>query len=150
MGADFIGAAFYRKEFLQCITPETFSVVGAWTMALKRGLKIGVRILDSCYWRDIGTPASLAQVHFDALDGAVNLDIPDTLELDRDQKRCFPKSLSHELRKRIGEYAWVETGAVPEGCRISRSVVLEGAVLQNHAGIINRIVTRYGEVPFGS
>lgn len=147
--ADFIGAAFYRKEFLEVIAPDDFSVVPVWTRALQQGLKTGVMIVDDCYWRDIGTPLSLAQAHFDILDGAVPLDVPERLVVDGDARRCMPAGLAGSLYRNIGRYAWVETETVPDGCRITSSIVYNGAVLPSGTTVDRKIVTSFGEVAFG-
>jgi NDP-sugar pyrophosphorylase family protein len=147
--ADFIGAAFYRKEFLEVVTPEDFSVVPVWARALQQGLKTGVLIVDGCYWRDIGTPASLAQAHFDALDGALSLEVPERLVIDRNGLRCMPAGLAGSLRRNIGSYAWVETEKVPDGCRIASSIVYSDAILPSSATVDHKIVTSFGEVAFG-
>lgn len=147
--ADFIGAAFYRKDFLEVIEPDDFSVVPVWTRALQKGLKTGVLIVDDCYWRDIGTPASLAQAHFDALEGMVSLDVPERLVVDGDGRRCIPAGLAGSLCRNIGRYAWVETETVPDGCHITKSIVYNGAVLPSGTTVDQKIITPFGEVAFG-
>jgi NDP-sugar pyrophosphorylase family protein len=146
--ADFIGAALYRKEFLEIVTRDDFSIVPVWKRAAARGLKTGVIVVDKCYWRDIGTPASLANAHFDRLKGALSLEVPEHLVLDIAGKRCTHRRLPEYLLRNIGQFAWVETENVPDGCAITHSVVQQGAVLPHAATVDRKIITRYGEVSF--
>jgi NDP-sugar pyrophosphorylase family protein len=147
--ADFIGAALYRREFLDALLPGDFSVVPVWKRALARGAGVGVLQIDKCYWRDIGTPESLAAAHFDVLDGKCDFEIPSTLCIDRTAKRCFPITLPEHLRSSVGRYAWVETADFPQGSTITRSIVYENAAIENARKIENMIITPFCEVKFG-
>jgi NDP-sugar pyrophosphorylase family protein len=145
-GADFIGAALYRREFLDTLLPDDFSVVSVWKRAGARGHGVGVLMMDRCYWRDIGTPESLAGFHFDLLDGKTVFTIPGTLHLDRTNKRCYPASLPESLKKCIGSHAWVETSDIPPDSSISRSVIYAGASIRPQTTVENRIITPFCEV----
>jgi mannose-1-phosphate guanylyltransferase len=148
-GADFIGAALYRREFLDVLLPGDFSIISVWKRAAARGHGIGVIMVDKCYWRDIGTPESLAALHFDLLDGTSALEVPAGLQIDRAQKRCCPAKLPESARKCIGAHAWVETAELPHGCRITRSVIYPGAAIKLSGVIENRILLPFCEVKFG-
>jgi NDP-sugar pyrophosphorylase family protein len=117
--------------------------------AAARGRGIGVLIVDKCYWRDIGSPASLAALHYDLLDGTAALEVPAGLHVDRAGKRCFHVSLPEDRREGVGGYAWVEAAELPRGCRIARSVVYPGAAIEPSGMIENRIVTPFCEVYCG-
>ena len=146
---DFIGAALYRRRFLDVLTEGDFSVVPVWKRATERGFPVGVLEVDNCYWRDIGTPASLASIHFDALNGLVDLEAPPELVVDTERARCFHRDLPSGLQHCIGPFAWVEAKNIPEECRISRSVVYANALMSRPGKIENLIMTPYGEVQFG-
>jgi len=148
-GADFIGAALYRREFLDALLPGDFSIVSVWKRVRARGQGVGVMLVDKCYWRDIGTPESLAAFHFDLLDGKTVLEVPGSLHIDREQKRCYPAALPKGQRQCIGNYAWVETDNVPSESRISRSVIYPGVTIQQSGAVENRIITPFCEVAFG-
>jgi NDP-sugar pyrophosphorylase family protein len=148
-GADFIGAALYCREFLDALLPDDFSIVSVWKRVLARERGVGVMLIDKCYWRDIGTPESLAAVHFDLLDGKVDLETPATLCIDRTGKRCFPVTLPEQLRSCVGRYAWVESSDFPQGSTIAHSIVYQNAPLNNVRNIENQIVTPFCEVKFG-
>jgi NDP-sugar pyrophosphorylase family protein len=144
--ADFIGAALYRREFLDALLPDDFSVVSVWKRAGARGHGVGVLMIDKCYWRDIGTPESLARLHFDLLDGTTALELPDSLCFDPAKKNCCPATLPPNLRQCIGSYAWVETADIPPGSRIARSIIYQGARIRSSRIIENRIITPFCEV----
>ncbi|MBN1129220.1 MAG: NTP transferase domain-containing protein [Chitinispirillaceae bacterium] len=146
--ADYIGAALYRREFLDCLTADDFSVVPVWKRVGQQGHTVGVMLVEPCYWRDAGSPESLAALHFDAIDGALQLDLPDHLVLDRDNRRCFHRDLPAEARGRIGRYAWVEAPFLDGKATVTRAIVYADARLPSDGAIENRILTRYGEVWF--
>lgn len=148
VGADYIGAAFYRREFLGSITANDFSIVPVWKRAIAMGLKTGVIIVDKCYWRDIGTPGSLARAHFDALEGRVQFDVPEYLAVDTMGRRCWNRDLPPSLLHTIGPLSWVETERVPEECHITNSVIVRGASLADAASVDHAIITPHCEVPF--
>ena len=99
--ADFIGAALYRREFLDELLSGDFSVVPVWKRMRNQGLGVGVITVDKCFWRDIGTPEALAAAHFDLLDGKIRLEVPADLRIDRTRKRCFPASFPESLRSAL-------------------------------------------------
>jgi mannose-1-phosphate guanylyltransferase len=144
--ADFIGAALYRKEFLDHLTGDDFSVVPVWKRTAERGGRIGVLMVDKCFWRDIGTPAALAEIHRDLLDGKIDLPVPRILLVDRRGKRCFNYRLVERLRTCVGPYAWVEPSVFPDGCRIERSIVWDDGERRITGDVRNRIVTPHCEV----
>lgn len=147
--ADFIGAALYRREFLDALLPGDFSVVPVWKRMRNQGRGVGVITVDKCSWRDIGTPETLAAAHFDLLDGKIDFEIPSTLCIDRTGKRCFPITLPEHLRSCVGRYAWVEETDVPPGVKISRSIVYEKAEIKTAGTIENMIITPFCEVTIG-
>ncbi len=147
--ADFIGATLYRKKFLDLLTPDDFSIVPVWTRAKERQHRVGVTVIDNCYWRDIGTPESLARIHFDILDGQVAIDTPSDLIIDRRNRRCYSKNLTDAEAADIGPCAWVEPKTIPRKCRITNSLVMHGAKFPDTISIDHRILTAYGDIPFG-
>jgi mannose-1-phosphate guanylyltransferase len=146
---EFIGAALYRRRFLDVLTESDFSIVPVWKRAMEQGIPVGVLDAGECCWRDIGTPGALAAIHFDFLDGRVDLSVPPEFLIDRERRRCFHCALPERSRRCIGTYAWVEPWILPEGCTISHSVVFADAVLRPSQNIENMIMTPYGEVKIG-
>ena len=144
-----MGAALYRREFLDLLHPDDFSVVPVWTRIRELGYSVGVTLVDNCYWRDVGTPASLAAAHFESLAGAVDLDIPDFLHIDLMSKRCLHKDLSPAAEPRIRPGSWVELTDLPGTVTIAKSVVHAGARLPSEGVVENRVCTPYGEVLIG-
>ena len=147
--AAFIGAALYRRSFLDILDPDDFSVVPVWKRGIKRGQRIGVLEVD-CFWRDIGTPAALASIHFECIDGTIPLDVDHRLCINRKARRCFPRMLPGHLLCSIGSYAWVETTGLDENARISSSVVFAGSTIGAGRIIENMIVAPDCEVAFGN
>jgi NDP-sugar pyrophosphorylase family protein len=115
----------------------------------EQGLGIGVCTVEKGFWRDIGTPESLAAVHFDLLDGKTGLEVPDSLRIDLARKRCHPIRLPERLKSCLGRYSWVETSDLPEKCRISYSIVYANAPIKTAEKIERRIITPFCEVTFG-
>ncbi|MFP4164026.1 MAG: NDP-sugar synthase [Chitinispirillaceae bacterium] len=141
--ADFTGAAFYRREFLDFVGEKDFSIIPVWRRAAQKGFVPGIiSPSDSCWWRDIGTPAALAAIHFDVLEGKLDLKLPDEFVLDRQRKICSRPHIGHSSV--LGPCTWYEPDEVPEGVRVSRCIVLgDGAVKKNTVG---SIVTEWGEI----
>jgi NDP-sugar pyrophosphorylase family protein len=147
--ADFMGAALYRREFFDLLAPDDFSVVPVWKRIQEQEYSVGVKIVDNCYWRDVGTPASLAAVHFESLSGAIDLDIPDYLHIELMSKRCLHKDLSPAAEPRIGPGSWVELTELPGTVMIAGSIVYTGTRLPSQGVVENRICTPFGEVLIG-
>jgi NDP-sugar pyrophosphorylase family protein len=147
--ADFMGAALYRREFLDLLAPDDFSVVPVWTRVRDLGYSVGVTVLDDCSWRDVGTPASLAAVHFELLAGVVALDIPEFLRIDLASQRCLHRDLSPATAPRISSGSWVELPELPGTVTIEDSIVYAGAHLPQEGVVKNRICTPFGEVAIG-
>ncbi len=145
----FIGAALYRPSFLDLLDSRDISVVPVWKRGIDRGLQIGILEVADCFWRDIGTPAALARIHFDCIDGATPVDVPDRLSIDREGGRCFLRSMPEHVFRALGRHAWVETDQVGENVRISQSVVFPGVNLTAGRTFENMIVMPDCEVPIG-
>jgi NDP-sugar pyrophosphorylase family protein len=148
-GAEFIGAALYRREFLDLLAPDDFSIVPVWQRTSESGRAIVVTMVTDCYWRDVGTPASLAEAHFEIIDTRSPMEVADWLVLDYEGKRCHHRELSPALVERMGAYTWVETADVPEDAQISRCIILAGTWLEPGSAQHNTILTPFGGVPFG-
>jgi len=147
--ADFIGMAFYRREFLTVLGPDDFSVVPVWRRAREKGLSVRVFIDPAAYWCDIGTPRSLAQAHFDAIDGTAGLSVPETICIDRRACSAYPRSMTEGVRAALGRYVWCESIDITLTARLRRSVVMEGARVGENADIAETIITPWGEIHFG-
>jgi mannose-1-phosphate guanylyltransferase len=144
--ADFIGMAFYKKEFLDIITPEDFSIVPVWKRAREMGHPVKIIEAGSAYWKDVGTPRALAQIHFDVLEKKLSLSAPEELTIDFDNKRAYPKAFSSKEISRIGREVWCEASSVPEGVFLERCVVMDKAEIPLREHISNTIITPWGEI----
>jgi mannose-1-phosphate guanylyltransferase len=122
--------------------------------------------VDSGYWRDIGTPESYLQAHFDILQRTVNTAVADMLG---EQYLYVAPSADIDTRARVvppcyvGENARVEAGArvgplavlgagavVAEGATILESVIQAGVVIGAHAQVERSIVVRESSVGAGT
>lgn len=143
--ADFIGAALYKRDFLSLLTDDDFSIVPVWSRALQKGMKTGVFLMQDGYWRDIGTPQSLAQVHLDVIREVVNLDVPEYLFVNSEQHYAVPRSISG-LSFQSLENAWVESESIGTANVIKNSVVFKNSILYNLTPIYNSLITPYGVI----
>jgi NDP-sugar pyrophosphorylase family protein len=144
--AEFIGIAFYKREFLDLITPEDFSIVPVWKRARQRGRSVKVLEAPGVYWKDAGTPASLAALHFDVLNKRLSLSTPSDIIIDFQNKRAYPKTLSSKEISALGSDVWCEALKIPEGVFLERCVVLGEAKVPQKDHIRNALITSWGEI----
>jgi NDP-sugar pyrophosphorylase family protein len=145
--ADFIGITFYKKEFLDLVNGNDFSILPVWERAAERGFPGGVLPVDD-YWCDAGTPQLLAGLHFDIIDGRAGLDIPAHLCIDPKRAQCRPATMTGGLPQEIGPHAWIETDTLPAGCRIKQSVILDTLHLRTNEHYSRKIATSWGLLTF--
>ncbi|KMQ51612.1 nucleotidyl transferase [Chitinispirillum alkaliphilum] len=143
---DFTGCAFYRKEFLELVSAEDFSILPVWKKALELGLGVGVEFPDTDYWIDIGTPKAYAQLHFDYMDRLVSLDIPSGMDCDFEKKICCNRDIGSEILENIGPYSWVEQGKFSDDASVERCVIWPGGEVKGR--VSRTIVTPWGNVEF--
>lgn len=147
-GADFIGMTLYKKEFLDFLTPSDFSIVPVWERAVKAGAKVTVCLQESGYWRDVGTLNSLAQIHFDCIDGTIKNADSDKFTIDKRRKCCVVKNADSNLIDACGNYSWVELPCLPPECHILESVVFKGSSLQKNSHVTRSLVTSWGIISY--
>jgi NDP-sugar pyrophosphorylase family protein len=75
LGAEFTGVAFYRREFLDFVNDDDFSIIPIWRRAAAAGRAPGIIIPEKSdsWWMDIGTHEALAKIQADVNDGVVDL-----------------------------------------------------------------------------
>jgi mannose-1-phosphate guanylyltransferase len=144
-GADFIGAALYKKEFLSLLNDNDFSIVPVWSRAFQKGMKTGVFLIENGYWRDIGTPKSLALLHFDVIRKVVNLETPEFLFVNSEKGYAVPRSISEQDFQSL-ENAWVESESIGSVTVIKNSVVLKNSTIDNLTPVYNSLVTPFGVI----
>lgn len=145
LSADFIGAALYKRKFLSLLDENDFSIVPVWTRAFEAGMSTGVYIVRQGYWRDIGTPRSLAQIHFDVIDRKIDLDIPDDLIVNHEKRYCVPQSVADRTFPDF-ENSWIETEQFDSTCSISNSVIFSNCSIDAGSKISNSLVSPWGVV----
>jgi mannose-1-phosphate guanylyltransferase len=146
--ADFIGMALYRRDFLKLLTPDDFSIVPVWRRAIERGLPVSVGLIGRGYWRDIGTPKSLAQAHFDIIDGHLDIAPPASFYLDRKRLCCYPARWNDRQADRLGNYCWIEDPSFAPFAAVAQTVVVAGAIGGPQRPLRNTLLTRWGELSF--
>jgi len=118
------------------------------------------------YWRDIGTPESYLQAHFDILERTVDTAVADMLgeqylyvapsaDIDKRARVVPPCYIGENARvdagARVGPLAVLGAGAVvAEGATILESVIQAGVVIGAHAQIERSIVVRGSSVGAGT
>ncbi len=146
--ADFVGLALYRREFLDILTQEDFSIVPVWQRAQASGLVVRVLVQQGLYWRDVGTPRSLGQAHFDVFDGLCRFDIAENIYVDWQEKKAYPSGLASEARQGLGPYVWSDSADISPSASITRSVVLQGARAGESEHVAEMILTPWGGIGF--
>ena len=143
---DFIGMAFYKKEFLDCIEKDDFSIVPVWTRAAAMGQRVMLLEAHEIYWKDAGSPRELAQIHFDVLEKRATLSSPMDMIVNFEKKQAYPKSCSGKQISSFGANVWCEVEGIPEGIFIEKSVIMKGALMPLRKQITNVLVTPWGEI----
>jgi NDP-sugar pyrophosphorylase family protein len=143
--ADFIGTAFYRRDFLKYVQPDDFSVVPIWLRAAQNGAKVIVHIVYDGFWRDVGSPQALLDIHCEIIDGKITLPLPANMLIDTAKKRCLHTSVKGtEL---IGEYSWIESPHFPNSACSSRVLCYADVKNIHETDLKNVIVTEWGVLP---
>ena len=122
--------------------------------------------VDSGYWRDIGTPESYLQAHFDILERTVDTAVADMLGEQyvyvapsadiAARARVVPPSYVGENARvdagaRVGPLAVLGAGAVvAEGATILESVIQASVVIGAHAQVERSIVVRGSSIGAGT
>jgi NDP-sugar pyrophosphorylase family protein len=73
--AEFTGVAFYRREFLDFVDGDDFSVIPIWKRAAEAGKAPGVIVPkeNASWWMDIGTHEALEKIQSYVTEGRVDL-----------------------------------------------------------------------------
>jgi len=147
--ADFIGMAFYKKEFLELLKADDFSIVPVWKRAREMGYSVKVLEVAASYWTDVGTPAALAGFHFDVIDGKYPLPLPSGMLVDAAHRRAYPGAYSPGEIQQLGREVWCEAPRLPEKIWFEKCVVFANGVFPLENPIRNCLVTPWGSIKFG-
>jgi len=139
--AAFIGAALYKKRFLDLVTTNDFSIVPVWKRAIELGETVSVSVQEYGFWRDIGTIKALADVHNEFLNGTLSLDLPDNYYFDKTRKSVYPSLCLNHVNESL-ECAWVGT-TLFKGASIKNSIIWPGTDVREMK-LINTMYTHYG------
>jgi NDP-sugar pyrophosphorylase family protein len=147
--ADFIGIALYRKEFLDLLTPDDFSITPVWRRAVDAGCNISVSIQPDIYWNDLGTPQKLAQIHFDAIDGSIAVNVAKNIKIDSALKKAYPADISQNSIESLGRYVWCNTSNIGKASKVEKSILFKDVKIADSAQIKNSIITLWEEISLG-
>jgi NDP-sugar pyrophosphorylase family protein len=126
------------------LTADDFSIVPVWKRARHNGLSIRVYETPGVYWKDTGSPAALAQIHFDRLDGRVDLSVAPDMVVDQARAIAAPSSVGPDRLNWFGRYVWCDIGDVPEQCSISHSIIMPGSIMARNTIITNTLLSPWG------
>ena len=146
--ADFIGMAFYKKKALDFVNSDDFSVLPVWERIQEHGFSVKVLLQQNIFWRDTGTPYTLAKIHFDVLDEAVKISVPENISIDFKKKIAYPSVLSSKSCSALGNYSWTDSDNIAETAHINNCVIYRGAVVTEGESLSNIILTQWGGIPF--
>jgi NDP-sugar pyrophosphorylase family protein len=142
--ADFIGTAFYRKEFLKYVRDDDFSVVPIWLRAVQDGARVIVKVIRDGFWRDVGSPQALLDIHCEIIDKKVALSIPGCMMFDPVEKKCFHASIVNTIS--IGAYSWIESPQFPQQVQTFRVLSYGQAEVNDQKEFNNCIITPWGVI----
>lgn len=121
----FAGIAMIGPRFLDFLAPPggIFSLIPEFTRAIDAGLNIHGVVIDEGEWSDLGTPEALLRAHQLFVYGDFPRHAPEDVPRIHAAADVFPGT--------VDGYSWVGAGCVvPEGCRVTASVLLPGAKLK--------------------
>ena len=144
--ADFIGCAFYRREYLAQINTTDFSITAVWQRSLQHGISITVLLAHNLRWYDSGSLSSYKKIHDDVLDGSITLNTSPDQIVDTVNHIAYPSSINEFNLKTISDYSWINVDHFPSTSTIARSIVLKDSIVPENAQIHNQIVTPFGAI----
>lgn len=145
-GADFIGIALYKKEMLEFVKIDDFSVLDIWDRIIQSGMNIGVLETDS-FWYDIGTLKSFAAIHADVLSGKIKIPVPQENLLNTSCQ--VYSSVTSSTTRKIGPNVWNEISSLPENCEIKNSIILKDSIVKDYEILDNLVVSKWGRLSLG-
>ncbi len=144
--ADFIGVALYRREFLNWVAADDFSITAVWERLAAGGAPIPVFVQRDCHWFDCGTPRALAAVHFDALEGHTTVRPAAGYSIDLERRRAWPADFPAASLGALGDYCWTDSRAVAPDASLQRCVVLHDARVGRAMQFREAVITPWGSV----
>jgi NDP-sugar pyrophosphorylase family protein len=144
--ADFIGIALYRREFLDYLTAEDFSVLPVWQRMQSQGGSVQVAV-QPISWYDAGTPAELMRIHRDVLAGKLVLSVPASVVVDKERHVAYPVTLPVNVRNSLGSFVWSDSVLIDRQARLRDCIVLADTIVSSDAVESSSILTPWGSIP---
>lgn len=145
---DFIGIALYKREALRYVEPNDFEVIPVWERIRKHGRSVQIFEAENCYWKDTGTPGELAQIHFDQIDGVIDLPLNDFTKIDEERKIAFNTAIDPSLLENCKNHVWIDSDRITKPINAENSLILKNQVESPSQKIQNTILTPWGEIKF--
>ncbi|MFP4416980.1 MAG: NDP-sugar synthase [Chitinispirillaceae bacterium] len=143
-GVDYIGLSFYSKRFLSLVKEDDFSLGPVWKRAADEGMTVVVHEIERLYWRDIGTPQSLAEIHFDMLDQKFSFTLPQEYVCDFDKKRAYHRGVESH-KQLLGPYSWCDAKSLSGKHSYDHCLIWEDSS-SDHTRHSDAIITPWGEM----
>lgn len=145
--ADFIGIAFYRREALDSLRGDDFSIVPVWRRLQEHGRSVRVWVVEDIDWLDIGTPSALAAVHDEVLEDTRTLSVSSArYTIDRTRRVACPHALREAAARAPWRYVWSDAVEVSETARLRHCLILDGAVVRQGEDLSHCIRTPWGDI----
>lgn len=146
LAVDFIGLTFYKKEFLEQITEDDFSIVPVWTRLQQKGFNVNVELDTDLYWQDTGTPQQFVKVHQDMLNCKIDLEIPPHINVYKAVPAAVADTHGDTLIQKIQGLCWVGNTDLSKVTTIRDSIIFDNAKVNGRSVLENTIVTPWGDI----
>lgn len=143
---DFIGISFYKKEFLDKIGEEDFSIVPVWKRLQDEGHRVTIKLDCDLYWQDTGTPAQFAKAHFDMLQKNITLEMPPHMNLVDSLPIAIADTYEESIINKVDGSCWIGNSDLDDVISISKSIILDNAMIDDRKNINNSILTPWGDI----
>ncbi len=140
----FIGITLYRPDFFSYLTSDDFSITAVWDRLRAHGAPVKVCVHAPAYWKDIGTPASLAAIHHDTIAGISPLAPPEWMVVDTRTNSAYNLRLADDAILRLGSHTWYEPQQLPSATSVHNSIVVRHARLKPESSIRYSLCGEWG------
>lgn len=145
---DFIGMTFYKREFLNHITEDDFSIVPVWSRLQEEGQNVIVALDRELYWQDTGTPEQYVKVHQDMLNGKIDLEVAPHINIYKAIPLAVADTHNEQLINRVQGTCWIGDADLNSVTFIKNSIIFDNAKVNGRKSIENSIVTPWGDIGF--
>lgn len=137
----FTGLHVLNPEVLSVIPAhEEYSIIDCYRQLIQQGRPIAVHRVDDCFWTDMGTVEDYLLLHGGLLTGT----IPVWPELVRSALSPYLVADKEKIRNDLVVRDWVCVGdaIVGRNAHLQRSVVWDGAVIEEESRLVDQLVVQ--------